>query len=621
MPKVLPCPPVILRTRQKFQAIFPALIAGALALHVLPADAQFQDDFSDGDHTTGPTWNGDTELFIVIDENGDHMLRSNSPGAATYHLSTPSELVTNAIWEFFIDLRFATSGSNYVDIHLAAQSEDLSSAPNGYFVRFGDTPDHVVLYRREAGSNVPLIASDDDIVNSSSSNPFRVKITRDGSDNWSLFLDDGATGNFTLIGSAVDGTFNTSSHFGIRIVQSSAASVVNKHFFDDLSAAELPIDTIAPALTGIDVIDNVTIDLHFDEALDPGTAQMTANYSIDNGIGQPMSATLQGPSTVKLELPIAIESGILYTIILSAIEDLSGNALQNITSTFELIVPEAASPGDIVINEVLYDPPVGGSEFVELYNRSEKIIDLNGMWIGRALGSSDEVLVSTAQWLLRPSEFVVLTGNTDALLAHYPQAIADRCIQLSLPALVNSGGTISFFDQQLNVIDLFHYDPDMHFDLVSNSKGYSLERIDPDRGTNDPTNWQTAADLAGRATPGFQNSQHSPAPEPRGEMTIDPAIFSPDNDGYQDVLTITYRFDREGFAGTMIVFDVAGREIRKLMDNRLLGTSGAISWDGLMADGRKARIGPYIVMLEAFDLDGNVERFKKTVTLAHFLDR
>src|SRR5690606_19455813 len=147
---------------------------------------------------------------------------------------------------------------------------------------------------------------------------------------------------------------------------------------------------------------------------------------IDNGIGQPMNSTLQGPSTVKLELPIAIESGILYTIILSAIEDLSGNALQNVASTFELIVPEAASPGDIVINEVLYDPPVGGSEFVELYNRSEKIIDLNGMWIGRALGSSDEVLVSTAQWLLRPSEFVVLTGNTDALLAHYPQAIADR---------------------------------------------------------------------------------------------------------------------------------------------------------------------------------------------------
>src|SRR5690606_21372509 len=111
------------------------------------------------------------------------------------------------------------------------------------------------------------------------------------------------------------------------------------------------------------------------------------------------------------------------------------------------------------------------------------------------------------------------------------------------------------------------------------------------------------------------------APEPRGEMTIDPAIFSPDNDGHQDVLTITYRFDREGFAGTMIVFDVAGREIRKLMENRLLGTSGAISWDGLMDDGRKARIGPYIVMLEAFDLDGNVEHFKKTVTLAHFLDR
>src|SRR5690606_30629755 len=128
---------------------------------------------------------------------------------------------------------------------------------------------------------------------------------------------------FTLIGSAVDATFSTSSHFGIRIVQSSAASVVNKHFFDDLSAAELPIDTIAPALLLIDVIDDGTIDLHFDEALDPATAQAITNYSIDNGIGQPVNATLLDPSTVRLELPITIESGILYTITMSSIEDLA----------------------------------------------------------------------------------------------------------------------------------------------------------------------------------------------------------------------------------------------------------------------------------------------------------
>ncbi len=102
-------------------------------------------------------------------------------------------------------------------------------------------------------------------------------------------------------------------------------------------------------------------------------------------------------------------------------------------------------------------------------------------------------------------------------------------------------------------------------------------------------------------------------------MTIDPPIFSPDNDGHQDVLTITYNFDQDGFAGSIMIFDLAGRQVRQLMANKLLGTSGSISWDGILDDGSKGRIGPYIVLMEAFDLDGNVRRSRKTITLAHHL--
>jgi hypothetical protein len=60
--------------------------------------------------------------------------------------------------------------------------------------------------------------------------------------------------------------------------------------------------------------------------------------------------------------------------------------------------------------------------------------------------------------------------------------------------------------------------------------------------------------------------------------------------------------------------------VRRLLDNSLLGTSGAVSWDGLFDDGSKGRVGPYIVHFEVFDLAGNVKSFKKTVTLAHQLD-
>ena len=103
-------------------------------------------------------------------------------------------------------------------------------------------------------------------------------------------------------------------------------------------------------------------------------------------------------------------------------------------------------------------------------------------------------------------------------------------------------------------------------------------------------------------------------------MTIEPGIFSPDNDGFEDVLTVVYRFDQPGFVGNLSVYDIAGREVRKLMENQLLGTDGAISWDGILDDTSKARMGAYIVLFEVFDLDGTTELFKKTVTVAHKLN-
>lgn len=56
------------------------------------------------------------------------------------------------------------------------------------------------------------------------------------------------------------------------------------------------------------------------------------------------------------------------------------------------------------------------------------------------------------------------------------------------------------------------------------------------------------------------------------------------------------------------------------MENELLGTSGAVSWNGILDSGSLGRMGPYIVVFEAFDLGGNVERYKQTVTLAHRLN-
>ena len=105
-----------------------------------------------------------------------------------------------------------------------------------------------------------------------------------------------------------------------------------------------------------------------------------------------------------------------------------------------------------------------------------------------------------------------------------------------------------------------------------------------------------------------------------GELNLDPAIFSPDQDGLQDGLVIAYSFNGPGAVGTMTIHDLAGRKIRTLLDNELLGTEGAVSWDGISDTNEKARIGAYVVLFEVFDLNGETETFQETITLAHYLD-
>ncbi|HEX2616901.1 MAG TPA: lamin tail domain-containing protein, partial [Flavobacteriales bacterium] len=285
-------------------------------------------------------------------------------------------------------------------------------------------------------------------------------------------------------------------------------------------------------------------------------------------------------------------------------------------------LPEPVAVGDVVINEVLYDPRGSGSDFVELYNRSSKVLSLAGWKLANVEDGviDNATVITSASFLFMPGTYVAIMEDSVSIIANYPLGHSDRYLQADMPSYNNGEGTVVLLAADDDTLDLFTYNDDLHFELLNETDGVSLERVDPARPASDNSNWHSAAETVGWATPGYQNSQYAPAVEASGAITIEPAIFSPDNDGYQDLLSISYRFDEPGFVGTMKVFDIAGREVRTLMDSQLLGTSGAVSWDGIMDTKDLARIGPYVVYFEAYDLNGNVEKFRETVVLAHRLD-
>ena len=197
------------------------------------AQAQLTEDFTDGNFTANPQWTGDDSVFVIAPVSGNNKLRSNKniPNSS-YYLSTPSTLINDCQWEFFVNLQFNTSSANYVDAFLTSDDANLQAATSsGYFVRIGSTQDDICLYRRVSGANTKIIDGVDGITNFSNNN-IKIKVTRTAGNDWTLERDMSGTGStYTNEGLVNDATVLTGGFFGFSIVQSTA-SFFQKHFFD-----------------------------------------------------------------------------------------------------------------------------------------------------------------------------------------------------------------------------------------------------------------------------------------------------------------------------------------------------------------------------------------------------
>ena len=66
-----------------------------------------------------------------------------------------------------------------------------------------------------------------------------------------------------------------------------------------------------------------------------------------------------------------------------------------------------------------------------------------------------------------------------------------------------------------------------------------------------------------------------------------------------------------GMLATIQIYDDRGRIIKTVSQNELLGLTGTIIWDGIREDGQKATIGTYVLLMEAFNINGGSEFVSK----------
>jgi ABC-type amino acid transport substrate-binding protein len=142
-------------------------------------------------------------------------------------------------------------------------------------------------------------------------------------------------------------------------------------------------DVTPPVLNSATALTATQLDVHFSEDVDLTTSQTVTNYVVDNSIGSPTSSQRDATdfSLVHLIFANSFADGINNTLTVNNVKDLAGNTINaNSTTTFTYATPSSAVPFDVVINEFMADPdPVNGLpdvEYVEIYNRSNKTIDL-----------------------------------------------------------------------------------------------------------------------------------------------------------------------------------------------------------------------------------------------------
>jgi hypothetical protein len=186
----------------------------------------------------------------------------------------------------------------------------------------------------------------------------------------------------------------------------------------------------------------------------------------------------------------------------------------------------------------------------------------------------------------------------------------------NLPSMSTTAGSVALSTRAGDILDQLVYTDDMHFPLIIDQKGVSLERINPLRPSDDVENWNSASQASGFGTPAYRNSQNVELPEGNDQFNFSSEIFSPDNDGFQDVLQVSYLFTEPGNVLTVRVMDARGRLVKTLLNNYLAGTSGTFSWDGINEDNVKGEIGIYVLLLEYFRADGKTVKTKRSFVLA-----
>jgi hypothetical protein len=314
-----------------------------------------------------------------------------------------------------------------------------------------------------------------------------------------------------------------------------------------------------------------------------------------------------------------LRNGRVYTLTVGDdVTDFAGNKMDK--KEFGFGLPEPVNAGDILFNELLFNPFPEEPDFIEFYNCSDRIIDASDLLLvsvnDELHDTSSVVLVSTENHCILPRNYNVITSDKEALLKRFSASDPDNIFEVSfLPSMPDDKGHLILYDRNLKKIDEVFYDEKMHYSLLGGYEGISLEKVRINSISADKTQWHSASESSGWGTPGAPNSVLIEHLESSDKISLSSTKITPDNDGNEDFLVIDFKLAGIGNVISIEVFDETGRFVKKLSDNLLAGPEASIVWNGTAEDEKLVSTGIYILLITVFDEKGKSEKLKKVCTV------
>lgn len=385
------------------------------------------------------------------------------------------------------------------------------------------------------------------------------------------------------------------------------------------SHLQTPDSDEALKLNEIELTDSLSIIITFNKPIDSLKASNPENYFLNNGAGKASFALPIGPDFTKVQIRFNAElsRGMNYTLSIENICDCRNNIIKTEFSKIEIFYPDKIEKNNILITEILFNPRPGGSDFVEIYNNTDHPLDLKDLSLGKSSGDNLSSIsrISYRQKLLKSGEYLALSPDPENILKEYFMENPEQILKMtSFPSFNDDSGTAYILCNDIT-IDKLSYQEKMHFPLLKNVEGISLERRKLNQSAEERGNLKSATTASGGATPGAQNSQYTAEQDDTEVFKLVSKTFSPDNDGFEDFMEMNYRFGESGNVANVSIFSDKGLLIKRMLKNYTLNAFGTFQWDGFDEYSQPARTGIYILHAEIFNPEGVIRTFKRSFAL------